>query len=85
MDLREATTTFVGDKRRLLTSLIKNRRRELLKDFAITDNRNTYKESMILTNYMYLLTEKEVYNQRNDLYILDGRVWSHQSAMYKGR
>lgn len=77
-DLRRACREANEEEKIILTALIKERRRELLRQFVETRSTSVYKKAALLTKYMFLLTGNNIYNQDHDLYIVDGHVLSYR-------
>lgn len=61
-DLQAAYLDLDESGRKLLMSLVKNRRRELLNLFAETKANSLYNQISVLDKFMYLFTKNEVYN-----------------------
>ena len=62
IDLQTSYLNMNDTERKLLKSLVQNRRRELLLLFAETNTNSLWRQISLLDKFMYLFTKNEVYN-----------------------
>ena len=62
IDLQVSYLNMNDTERKLLKSLVQNRRRELLLLFAETNANSLWRQISLLDKFMYLFTKNEVYN-----------------------
>ena len=62
IDLQTSYLNMSDTERKLLKSLVQNRRRELLLLFAETNANSLWRQISLLDKFMYLFTKNEVYN-----------------------
>ena len=62
IDLQTSYLNMSDTERKLLKSLVQNRRRELLLAFSETGANSLWRQISLLDKFMYLFTKNEVYN-----------------------
>jgi hypothetical protein len=81
-DLQTSYLNMNNTERKLLMSLVKNRRRELLLTFAETNANSLWNEISLYDKFMYLFTENEVYNISGYYNIHGDYVSGHMHQSY---
>jgi hypothetical protein len=61
-DLQTTYLNMNDTERKLLKSLVQNRRRELMDTFVETNANSLWRQISLLDKFMYLFTKNEVYN-----------------------
>lgn len=81
-DLQTSYLNMSNTERKLLKSLVQNRRRELLLTFAETGASSLWSEISLFDKFMYLFTKNEVYNISRRYNIQGDYVSGHMHSPY---
>jgi len=81
-DLQTSYLNMNDTERKLLKSLVKNRRRELLLTFAETGANSLWNEISLYDKFMYLFTQNEAYNISRYYNIHGDYVSGHMHQSY---
>jgi len=81
-DLQTSYLNMSNTERKLLKSLVRNRRRELLLAFVETNANSLWNEISLYDKFMYLFTQNEVYNISRYYNIQGDYVSRHMHQSY---